>query len=84
MKCQELRPPDIGSTKISDVMSGETGFAYKRPDPAPPRVMDSSSSRPLLILQWGIAHHTQEPLISLPAHKLKFLPLEISHPETQC
>lgn len=37
-------------------------------------------------LQWGIAHHTQEPLITqhLPPHKLKFLPLDISHPKTHC
>lgn len=37
MKWQELRPPDIGSTKISDVITGETGFVHKGPDPAPPQ-----------------------------------------------
>lgn len=48
--------------------------------------MDCSSSRPRLVLQWRIAHHTREPLISQhpSPHKLKFLPLEISHPKTHC
>lgn len=36
MKCLELRPSDTGSTEITDVISGETGFIYKGPDPAPP------------------------------------------------
>lgn len=36
MKCQDLWPPNIVPTEISDAISAEAGFAYKGPDPAPP------------------------------------------------
>lgn len=35
MKCQDLRPPNIVSTEISDAISVEADFAYKGSGPAP-------------------------------------------------
>lgn len=82
IKHQELRPLILAPLK-SVTLSGETGFACKGPAPAPP---DPWTAPLPLIMQWGAAHHTQEPLIAqhLSPYKLKFLPLEFSHPKTHC
>lgn len=81
MKCQDLRPPNIVRTEISDAISVEAGFAYEGPDPAPSEAVTTLLPNHywyciFTIVGNGLSHlRTSDLSASTPTQ----MPLEVSH-----